>query len=508
VEKPREDGRGESEPEGLVVDVTEPKTPAACKPGPVPAVGPTPVSFAVPRPKRTRTPAGEPAGEPVSEPAGEPAARPRRRPGRDTVPEPVPMPESVPMPEPEPVPAPEPEPVGLPVSEPTSGPVSIPVPEPDSAPEPVPVPVPVPEPDSEPEPEPVSEPVHGPPVLLVPPPRGREPYTVTEPGPPAPATPAPATPVPATPAPATANKRQKARLTQMITRLAPVRGRLEVAELVVAEAAELVVADTAALVMRSIRGARVMAFVPKTDGDPQLWGMRTLVALLSTSDPVRVVLDGDPLEGGGTTSLLSVPVPSHTGVVGVLVCRRRAAREFTESDEDALTRLARACGDRLHHTVERYGVAASSVDRATGLGGLGLLRHDLASSLAARSEHGLPLALVGVEVVGLSALRSARGANVADVALSRVAARVGSRMRIGDLLYRIGPDELGLLLPATDVSGGRAAATRLGRLGQDVALLGDTSVGGSLRAVALPVEGEVDGLMRTLFLALDRARHH
>jgi two-component system, cell cycle response regulator len=155
-----------------------------------------------------------------------------------------------------------------------------------------------------------------------------------------------------------------------------------------------------------------------------------------------------------------------------------------------LSRLARICGERLHRTPERVAVAANAMDRATGLGGHDLLRHDLGDALRSRPEHELAVSLIVVEVVGLARLRTSDGMAAADGALSVVARKVEGELRVGDLLYRQSADELAVLLPASDVQAAAAVAERLGALRHSV---DDHEL--SLRAAVAPVEGEVEGVL-------------
>ncbi|HEY6797625.1 MAG TPA: diguanylate cyclase [Kineosporiaceae bacterium] len=296
-----------------------------------------------------------------------------------------------------------------------------------------------------------------------------------------------------------ATGRQQAQLAGLAERLAAVDGRQDVAARAMHEAATLVGADTSALVVRSVAGPRVLAQHPAGD-DPELWGARTLAALLARPEPVRLALDGDPLAGGARTALVTAPVPAGGGSVGVVVARRRSGIPFTVSDQDALVRLARIAGARLHLTPERSAVVRSAVDRATGLGRHDLLMADLAQALRSRPEHGLPATLVVAEVVGLARLRTERGMAAADAAAAAIAARVGSELRMGDLMYRTNADELAVLLPATDATGGAAVARRL-----DETVI-EEAFGLSLRSVMVPVEESPEAVLLRVMRALAAAR--
>jgi GGDEF domain-containing protein len=244
---------------------------------------------------------------------------------------------------------------------------------------------------------------------------------------------------------------------------------------------------------------------PRDSAESELWGMRTLAALLERTEPVRIALAGDPLAGGGRTALLTAPVPAGGGSIGVVVARRVSGKAFTVADADALARLARACGARLQRTAERTAVAASSVDPATRLGSHELLMRDLADALEAMPVHGLPATLVVAEVVGLARLRTAHGMPAADAAVSRAAALIGGRLRVGDVLYRMSADELAVLLPATDVDGGTAVAARLA----DLSVPDDPATPGgdlTLRPVAVPVRAPAEKILLDVVRGLAAAR--
>ena len=301
-----------------------------------------------------------------------------------------------------------------------------------------------------------------------------------------------------------ATKAQQAQLAGLPDRLAPITDRQQVAAEAMREAAELIRADTTALVVRSLHGPRILWQHPDGADEPELWGVRTLAALLARPEPVRLSVPGDPLSGGGRTALVTAPVAAVGGAIGVVVARRHSGKAFTAADEDALNRLARICGVRLTATAERTAVALSALDPATRLRGHELLMNDVAATLTEVEVHGLPTSLVVAEVVGLPRLRTAEGMGAADAAVAEVAGRIGAQLRIGDVLYRLSADELAILLPATDAEGGAAVAARL-----DACLPGADADGGralSLRAVAVPVEGPTDSIMLTVMRELAAAR--
>ena len=302
----------------------------------------------------------------------------------------------------------------------------------------------------------------------------------------------------------TATKKQQALLVGLDAELTSASGQEAVAHVTCRGAIGLIGADSAALVLRSIAGPRVLWQQPGGAAGGQIWGARTLGALLMRPSPVRMLLDGDPLADGARTAVLTAPIVAGTDVVGVLLARRQSARGFTVYDEAALARLAMACGARMPSSLERELLAASSIDRVTGLGNRALLMNDLSAALAGTVAHGMPVTLLVAEVDGLARLRTAKGPVAADVALAELAARVSVAVRIGDVVYRYGTDELAILLPATDESGAGALARRLSRL--SAASFESAHTGLSLRTVLLAVEGTTPELMTRVTNDLAAAR--
>ncbi|HEX2809654.1 MAG TPA: GGDEF domain-containing protein, partial [Kineosporiaceae bacterium] len=226
--------------------------------------------------------------------------------------------------------------------------------------------------------------------------------------------------------------------------------------------------------------------------------------LLMRPDPVRLMMDGDPLADGARTAVLTAPIVSSGDLVGVLVSRRLSARAFTAYDEAAISRLAQACGARLPASPEREQLLADNMDRVTGLANRELLVNDLLSALAGMVAHGMPATLLVGEVDGLARLRTTQGSVAADVALAELAAKVRVAVRFGDVVYRSGGDELAVLLPATDEAGAAAVGQRLTRLA--AGSFESTHPGLSLRTAAVDVEGSIRDVLARAAADLGAAR--
>jgi diguanylate cyclase (GGDEF)-like protein len=256
---------------------------------------------------------------------------------------------------------------------------------------------------------------------------------------------------------------QRRLLRSAARRLAEAADRAEVARAATEEAAALTDAEWSALILRSVEGPRVLWAHPEGATPTEIWGLSTLTALLAQPRPVRELLPGDPLAGGRTTSLLSVPVPSGGAMVGCLLVRRREAVSFDAAQEDGLTRLGRMTGKALL-TLSQRGALEPTVagDAVTGLPEADKLRQDLQAALRTASTYGMTATLVTLDVEGLEELRSQLGPRPADETLAVVSAALTRTLRVGDIPYRIGPARFGALLPATP-------AEQAARVGERVA---------------------------------------
>jgi GGDEF domain-containing protein len=245
-----------------------------------------------------------------------------------------------------------------------------------------------------------------------------------------------------------------------------------------------------------VEGPRVLWLHPGGPDAEGLWGPATLAALLRVGHPVRRVVEGDPLADGEATALLTVPVPAGGTVAGTLLARRNEPRTFSATEQDVLSRLARMAGAALLGASRPVTRGREDVDPVTGLPGPARFAADAEAALRTSQRRGIPVAVLGVHVDGLSRLREELGAEPADDTLEELARAMREAMRVGDLAYRIGPDELALLLPATDGLAQDAICERLAPLTPGVVarlnLPGDarTLV---LRTAPVPLDGIVEG---------------
>lgn len=295
---------------------------------------------------------------------------------------------------------------------------------------------------------------------------------------------------------ARAGEEQRRVLVRTRRELAGVRDRTRIAEITACGAREAVGAGYAALVVRSVEGPRVLWQEPGGTGALQIWGPATLGALLSLSEPLCEVVGSDPLAADGPTSVLAVPVPAGGVNVGTVVARRRPERPFLPADRDALTRLARMAGAALDRQARRGDVhGRDDVDAVTDLPRYGRLLQDLRRALSGAERHGMPLTLVAVHLADLRLLRAERGGIEADRVLNGVVRQLFSALRVGDVTYRLGEDELAVLLVGTDP---RETGTVADRIRAAVAVRS----GGGTRIVVRPVTGVAEDVLSSATGAL------
>jgi diguanylate cyclase (GGDEF)-like protein len=236
-------------------------------------------------------------------------------------------------------------------------------------------------------------------------------------------------------------------------------------------------------VLRAVEGPRVLWLHPGGPDAEGLWGPATLAALLRVAHPVRRVVEGDPLAGGAATALLSMPVPSGGTLAGSLLARRHDERVFTAGEEDVLGRLARMAGAALRAASRPAPRAVQDDDPVTGFPLARRFTADVEAAVRASQRQGIPVSLVAAHVDGLARVRTDLGAPTADEVLQSLANALQRVLRVGDLAYRIGPDEFAILLPATDDTGLPQVRERLEAVAAEA--FDDLALPGARRPLAL-----------------------
>lgn len=137
---------------------------------------------------------------------------------------------------------------------------------------------------------------------------------------------------------------------------------------------------------------------------------------------------------------------------GLAVWLTRRVMDPVERMEMARAELATA------YTVAR---SESLRDALTGLGNHRAFQEELASQWAVANRHGLPLAVVLIDLDEFKLVNDAHGHAEGDDVLRRFASATMGVLRRSDRAYRIGGDEFALLLPQTDADAAEIAVRRL-----------------------------------------------
>jgi GGDEF domain-containing protein len=239
-------------------------------------------------------------------------------------------------------------------------------------------------------------------------------------------------------------------------------GRDEIARIVCEHAVEVIGTGDVLLLVRSVEGPRVL-WSHSERGHPVVpWGPATLGALLSVGVPVREVIPADQGGGSSATAIMAVPVPSGGVHSGVLVARRPVTRPFFAAEEDAFARLARMAGAAFYAVNRRGWVGdAPDTDPVTGFWSVERLLGDLRAALRSMQDHRMPSCLVLAEITGLRGRRRTSSDPTAEAVLFALAEAIGAQLRVGDIAYRVGQDELAVLLPGTAMTEAHTVEARL-----------------------------------------------
>jgi diguanylate cyclase (GGDEF)-like protein len=149
-------------------------------------------------------------------------------------------------------------------------------------------------------------------------------------------------------------------------------------------------------------------------------------------------------------------------------------------------------------------------DGLTGLLNRRAFDERLRQELGTSTRAGLPLGLLMVDVDHFKRINDLHGHAGGDEALREVAARLKRAARGNDVVGRLGGEEFGVLLPATDAAGIRQAAERLRAAvgGTALSIVGraqavTVSVGASMR---LSADDDAESMMRRADQGLYRAK--
>jgi diguanylate cyclase (GGDEF)-like protein len=169
---------------------------------------------------------------------------------------------------------------------------------------------------------------------------------------------------------------------------------------------------------------------------------------------------GDSLRDGvRLRSCLSTPLISDGELVGVVAVYSAVAEAFSEDHRKILETVARKISNTFKRAAEFDAVGRR--DPVTGLP-----NHRQLEQLAESARDRFPLTdatmtLMLIDVPGLSRINHELGRGVGDDVLRHVVKHARSNLRVADILFRYGSDELVALLDATDLNFAQVIADRI-----------------------------------------------
>jgi diguanylate cyclase (GGDEF)-like protein len=188
----------------------------------------------------------------------------------------------------------------------------------------------------------------------------------------------------------------------------------------------------------------------------------------------------------------------HGGRVWGFVAALSSSGAFPAESEQRLGDFGELVAAALVNGQARDQLAAlATTDPLTGLANQRAFQDRLAGEYERARRHGRNLGLALIDLDGFKFVNDAHGHQAGDDALTTVARRAASTVRAGELLARLGGDELALLLPEADATDTYAAAERIRQLIGNEPVGPSGSVTVSIGVSDLALGGDAEGLMRT-----------
>ncbi len=200
---------------------------------------------------------------------------------------------------------------------------------------------------------------------------------------------------------------------------------------------------------------------------------------------------GDWLERpGDLRDCLSVPLFRGAERVGTLDLRARAGQRWRASQLGLVRTASGALGAALGARLELERLrAAPGRDPVTGLPDAAAFRERLDDGLAHARRHGVPLAVVIVDLDHFGALNRRYGRATGDAVLREAALLLKLTLRESDILARLGGDAFGAILPETDTGPAARAAERVRRALEEHSFARIGRLSASAGVAASPREG-------------------
>ena len=176
---------------------------------------------------------------------------------------------------------------------------------------------------------------------------------------------------------------------------------------------------------------------------------------------VRTLAPLTEADGGHFCSLCAAPLIFRDRILGILVALDPSAHSFLPSDVDVIRSYAAQAAiaianARLYEAAEEM----ATRDHLTGLLNHREFHEAMERELARAKRYGERFSVVLFDLDHFKQVNDARGHAHGDRVLSQVGGALAGACRASDLAFRVGGDELALLLPETDADEAHAAAAR------------------------------------------------
>ena len=202
-----------------------------------------------------------------------------------------------------------------------------------------------------------------------------------------------------------------------------------------------------------------------------------VLALGLTQEDAQFVLQSLPELVSATATAFDREIGPQQTVEALLVDVNRSLVEMTQNYDAAVRRLEsllaekELLGRQLQEANERLSALAST-DALTGLANKRALEEALTRDLARADRDQTWLTIVLSDIDFFKKVNDSYGHLTGDEVLRQVGAAFGAKLRAGDLAARYGGEEFLLILPGSNLVGGKIAAERLRRMIEGLSMPG------------------------------------
>ncbi len=176
----------------------------------------------------------------------------------------------------------------------------------------------------------------------------------------------------------------------------------------------------------------------------------------------RSIAERRPTRGTeGAADTLAVPLLYGENAVGVVEVTAAKAGTFGEADEETLRLLGQIVAIALHRAYT-YPKPRLDVDHdaLTGLGNRRAYDERIEAELARNKRYGHSFSLAVCELGGLETAVDRLGQAAGDEAVREISGILKKHTRAIDACFRVGADELAIVLPGTSLEGARILVER------------------------------------------------